>query len=262
MLGSSEHTTGPIMIFFCGDLMTGRGIDQILPHPSDPILYEPFMKSALGYVELAKKATGETPRPVDYRYIWGDALDELRSIAPAARIANIETAITKSEDYLDKGINYRMNPENMPCLTAGGVDCACLANNHVLDWGVQGLSDTIENLKKFGIKHAGAGLNLEEAQAPAILEHNGIGRLIIYAFGDTTSGIPLSWAAALKKPGVYLLKDLSREAIRQIQAMTLKLKRTGDVVIASIHWGANWDYSIPDEQKNLRTVSLMRREST
>jgi poly-gamma-glutamate capsule biosynthesis protein CapA/YwtB (metallophosphatase superfamily) len=80
MPGSSEHTRGPITMFFCGDLMTGRGIDQILPHPSDPVLYEPFMKSALGYVELAKKATGETPRPVDYGYIWGDALDELRRI--------------------------------------------------------------------------------------------------------------------------------------------------------------------------------------
>jgi poly-gamma-glutamate capsule biosynthesis protein CapA/YwtB (metallophosphatase superfamily) len=49
--------------------MTGRGIDQILPHPSDLVLYEPFMKSASGYVELAEKATGETPRPVDYGYI-------------------------------------------------------------------------------------------------------------------------------------------------------------------------------------------------
>ena len=230
--------------------MTGRGIDQILPHPGDPILYEPFMKSALGYVELAEKATGAIPRSVDFGYIWGSALDELRSIAPDARIINIETAITKSEDHLDKGINYRMNPENVPCLTAGGVNCGCLANNHVLDWGVHGLSDTIDSLRKSGIKHAGAGLNIEEAQTPAVLELNGRGRLIIYSFGVTTSGIPLSWAATHKRPGVYLLNDLSKEAIRQIEALVLKVKRTGDVVIASIHWGANWDYSISHEQRD------------
>ena len=58
-------------------MMTGRGIDQILPHPGDPALYEPYMKSALGYVELAEKATGPIPRPVDFAYIWGEALDEL-----------------------------------------------------------------------------------------------------------------------------------------------------------------------------------------
>jgi poly-gamma-glutamate synthesis protein (capsule biosynthesis protein) len=245
----SEQAPGPITIFFCGDVMTGRGIDQILPRPGDPILYEPYMKSALGYVEIAEKATGSIPRPVDFEYIWGDALDELRNVAPDARIVNLETAITASEDHLDKGINYRMNPENLPCLVAGGVDCGCLANNHILDWGVRGLSETIQNLRRAGIKYTGAGLNIEEAQAPAVIELKDRGRLIIYSFGDTTSGIPLSWAATPHKPGVFLLKDLSNETVRQMKDMTLKEKRTGDVVVASIHWGGNWDYSIAREHR-------------
>jgi poly-gamma-glutamate capsule biosynthesis protein CapA/YwtB (metallophosphatase superfamily) len=246
----SEQPPSPITIFFCGDLMTGRGIDQILPHPADPILYEPFMKSALGYVELAQKAKGIIPRPVDFAYIWGDALDELRDMAPDVRIANIETAITQSVDNLDKGINYRMNPENLPCLAAGGINCGCLANNHILDWGVRGLSETIDCLRRAEIKHAGAGLNIEEAQAPAVLELKDRGRLIIYSFGDTTSGIPLNWAATHHKPGVYLLKDLSKEAVHRMEQMILKVKRTGDVVITSIHWGANWDYSISQKQRD------------
>ena len=62
--------------------MTGRGIDQVLPHPSDPRIYEPYMRSALGYVELAERVTGPIPRPVDYAYIWGDALEILDQIAP------------------------------------------------------------------------------------------------------------------------------------------------------------------------------------
>jgi poly-gamma-glutamate capsule biosynthesis protein CapA/YwtB (metallophosphatase superfamily) len=246
---NSEQPPGSITIFFCGDLMTGRGIDQILPYPCDPILYEPYMKSALGYVEIAEKATGLIPRPVDFAYIWGDALDELRNMAPDARIVNIETAITASEDHLDKGINYRMNPENIPCLTAGEVNCGCLANNHILDWGARGLSETIQNLRRAGIKYAGAGLNIEEAQTPAVLELKDRGRLIIYSFGDTTSGIPLSWEATPNKPGVFLLKDLSNETVRRMEEIISKKKRTGDVVVASIHWGGNWDYSISREHR-------------
>jgi poly-gamma-glutamate synthesis protein (capsule biosynthesis protein) len=250
MSRQNEQMLGPITIFFCGDMMTGRGIDQILPHPSNPVLYEPYMKSALGYVELASKATGFIPRPVDFTYVWGEALDELVKAAPDARIVNIETAITKSEDPLDKGINYRMNPENLPCLEAGGVDCCCLANNHVLDWGPLGLLDTIFNLQRAGIKHAGAGSSIEEAQASAVLELSGRRRVIIISFGDKTSGIPSGWAALPEKPGVNLLENLSQATIRRIAKMVQQVKSVGDVIIVSIHWGANWDFSIPREQRN------------
>ena len=54
--------------------VTGRGIDQVLPHPSDPVLYESYMKNAGGYVELAERATGPIPKPVSFDYIWGSAL--------------------------------------------------------------------------------------------------------------------------------------------------------------------------------------------
>ena len=63
-----------ITIFMCGDVMTGRGIDQVLPHPSAPVIYEPYLKSARGYVEIAEEANGPIPQPVNFSYIWGDAL--------------------------------------------------------------------------------------------------------------------------------------------------------------------------------------------
>lgn len=78
--------------------MTGRGIDQVLPHPSDPVLYEDYVKSALGYVSLAEEAGGRIPRPVDFDYVWGDALAELERRRPAARLINLETAVTTSDD--------------------------------------------------------------------------------------------------------------------------------------------------------------------
>nr|NIQ53437.1 poly-gamma-glutamate biosynthesis protein [Gemmatimonadota bacterium]NIU73581.1 poly-gamma-glutamate biosynthesis protein [Gammaproteobacteria bacterium]NIY07970.1 poly-gamma-glutamate biosynthesis protein [Gemmatimonadota bacterium] len=70
----------------------------MLPHPSPPHLYEPAVTSALEYVVLAERVSGPIPRPVDYAYVWGDALAELDAVRPDARIINLETGITTSED--------------------------------------------------------------------------------------------------------------------------------------------------------------------
>src|SRR5688500_8641778 len=137
---SQGHT--PVMLFLCGDVMTGRGIDQVLPHLGNPTLFEEYMKSAMGYVELAEEANGPIPKPVAFAYIWGDALAELERAKPDVRIINLETAVTRSDDAQDKAVNYRMHPDNIPCLTAAHIDCCALANNHVLDWGYTGLAET------------------------------------------------------------------------------------------------------------------------
>lgn len=92
--------------------LIGRGIDQILPHPSLPHIYEGFVQSAIGYVRLAEGRHGTIPRPANFSYIWGKAISEFEKEQPDARIINLETTITKSESYDPKGINYRMNPEN------------------------------------------------------------------------------------------------------------------------------------------------------
>ncbi|HSE84358.1 MAG TPA: CapA family protein [Thermodesulfobacteriota bacterium] len=238
-----------ITIFMCGDVMTGRGIDQVLPHPSDPALYESYMKSAKGYVELAEEVNGPIEKPVSFSYIWGDALEELEMMAPDLRMINLETSVTKSDDYWEgKGISYRMNPENVNSITAAKIDYCSLANNHVLDWGYTGLRETLETLKNANIKTAGAGYNLREAEAPAVMEVKGKGRVIVFSFGSTTSGISPSWAASEDKPGVNLLKDLSDKTVRHIKEKVQKVKLEGDIVVASIHWGSNWGYAIPYEQ--------------
>ena len=152
-----------VTLFLCGDVMTGRGIDQVLPFPGHPRLYEPSIDSAMGYVELAEQASGAIRRPVEFSYIWGDALEEFQREAPQAKVINLETAITRSvTPCQDKEVHYKMNPQNIACLTAAGIDCCVLANNHILDWGIPGLLDTLEALEKAGIKHAGAGHNLRE----------------------------------------------------------------------------------------------------
>lgn len=243
--------TGPITIFMCGDVMTGRGIDQVLPHPSDPVLYEPYVGDARIYVQLAEQVNGPIQKPVDFPYIWGEAFDELERAAPDARIINLETAVTKSDEYwFDKGINYRMHPGNIPCITAAKIDICALANNHVLDWGYPGLIETIETLQRVGIQYAGAGRTIREAEAPAIKEIAGKGRVVVFSFGSETSGVPETWAAAKDRPGVNFLPDLSFERVKDIDYIVRQMKQPEDIVIASIHWGSNWGYDIPHQQRS------------
>lgn len=229
--------------------MTGRGIDQIMPFPSDPRLYEDYLTSALDYVALAEERVGPIPRAAGFSYIWGEALDELDRVQPDARIINLETSITTSEEPEPKGINYRMNPANAPCLTAAKIDCCVLANNHVLDWSVAGLHETLETLSTNKLKSAGAGRDLAEAAAPAIIDVGGDRRVIVFSFGSATSGIPTEWGAARDRPGVNLLDDLSDHTVARIAASVRAIKRPGDIVVASIHWGGNWGYEIPRDQR-------------
>jgi poly-gamma-glutamate synthesis protein (capsule biosynthesis protein) len=66
-----------VCLFVCGDVMTGRGIDQILPHPGDPRLYEPYVHDARDYLRLAEATHGPIRHPVAEDYVWGAALEEL-----------------------------------------------------------------------------------------------------------------------------------------------------------------------------------------
>lgn len=237
-----------IALFLCGDVMTGRGIDQILPQPADPALCEPYVRSALDYVELAERLNGPIARPVDYPYIWGDALAELERARPAARIVNLETAVTLRTECFPKGINYKMSPRNVPCLTIAGIDCCVLANNHVIDWGYAGLEDTLDALAKAGIRTAGAGRDDEEAARPAVIDIAGRRRVIVIGFGMPSSGVPRSWAALPDRVGVSLISDLSPRSARTIGRKLQAIRKPGDIVVVSIHWGGNWGYAIPDSQ--------------
>ena len=253
MVASIPARTDPsrVSLCLCGDVMTGRGIDQVLPQPCDPVLYEDGTRSAEVYVELAERASGPIPRPVALSYPWGDALDEIAQRPPDAWIVNLETALTHSEDaWPGKGIHYRTSPENARLLATAGVDCCVLANNHVLDWGRAGLEETLRTLDALGVRHAGAGRSLAEAEAPAVMGLGGKGQLLVYAFASVSSGVPGSWAATDTRPGVALLRDLSRSTVERIAARTCSEKREGDIAIASLHWGGNWGFDVSPEEED------------
>jgi poly-gamma-glutamate capsule biosynthesis protein CapA/YwtB (metallophosphatase superfamily) len=234
-----------IRLFLCGDVMTGRGMDQVLPHSNNPALHEPYVSDARDYVELARSVNGAISHPIALDYIWGDALAEFDSAGMDLRIINLETSITSSEDYWrEKQIHYRMHPSNIGCILAARIDCCCLANNHVLDWGYSGLAETLGTLDASGIAHAGAGRNRAEAAAPAVLEVPRKGRVLVFSYGSPTSGVPPKWAATAHRPGVNFLEDISAKTACRIAREMLEFSRPGDLIVASVHWGGNWGYGI------------------
>ena len=238
-------------LLLTGDVMLGRGIDQILPHPSVPVLFEEYAKSAHDYVRMAQRRNGAIGQPVSFHYVWGEALDEIDRRQPDVRIINLETAITTSATFEDKGINYRMNPANIAVLGAARIDACTLANNHVGDWGRDGLAETLATLHRAGIATAGAGLNATEAATPAILPLTPKGRVILIGLGSVTSGIPGTWRATATKPGLQLIPEDTAAAIEAVRRVVVPLKAPNDIVVASIHWGGNWGYDVPGRQREI-----------
>jgi poly-gamma-glutamate capsule biosynthesis protein CapA/YwtB (metallophosphatase superfamily) len=239
-----------ITLFLCGDVMLGRGIDQILKHPNRPRLFEPYVRSAKDYVSLAEAEAGPLPERVPFDYVWGDARRELERTNPDARIINLETAVTSSENpQPGKGIHYRMHPANAPILNAAKIDCCALANNHVLDWGYPGLTETLNTLRAAGIHTAGAGQDDVAAATPALIELPRRGRVVVFAFATQCGGVDEDWAAGRSRPGVNRLTNLSAESVRAIATQVRAVKQPDDVVVVSIHWGANFDFDIPGSQR-------------
>ncbi|THA40484.1 CapA family protein [Streptomyces sp. A1547] len=238
-----------VRLFLCGDVMLGRGIDQILPHPGDPGLRETYVRDARTYVELAEEVGGAVPRPVGFAWPWGDALRVLDAAAPDARILNLETSVTQCDDRArGKAVHYRMHPGNLPCLAAARPDVCALANNHVLDHGRTGLEDTLVALAAAGLRTAGAGRDLAGARRPAAVPLPGGGRLLVHSLAMASSGVPHGWAATAERSGVDFVAEPTHAAAAEVVDRIRRAKGPGDVTVVSIHWGSNWGYRVPGEQ--------------
>jgi poly-gamma-glutamate capsule biosynthesis protein CapA/YwtB (metallophosphatase superfamily) len=232
------------VIFLTGDVMTGRAIDQLLPHPGDSTLRESVVTDARTYIKLAEQANGPIPAPIAYAWPWGEALEIVEQFAPDVRLLNLETSITTGGEFARrKAVHYRMHPDNVGCLTAIRPDVCALANNHILDFGYHGLTETLRTLHDAGIRGAGAGLDIAEAERPAV-----VGPVVIASCGTASSGIPRGWAATGRRPGVAYVPDLSDRSASSVAERVLALKGPDDVAVVSVHWGSNWGYDVDSAQ--------------
>jgi poly-gamma-glutamate capsule biosynthesis protein CapA/YwtB (metallophosphatase superfamily) len=171
----------------------------------------------------------------------GYPLDPIAGLLRHADLAivNLECAITSSARIwpgAPKAFYFGAPPLAVQSLADAGIDLVSLANNHTLDFGVEGLLDTVRHLRSHGIRHAGAGASLDEAALPATMDRGGI-RFGMAAFCDHQA----DFAAQQHQPGIAYLDLEDDEAATAVLRKALEALQGAGVEwpILSLHWGPN-----------------------
>ncbi len=202
---SKIETPGPVIFRFAGDVMFDRGIKRTLKKGVHPFYH----------------------------------ISDLSRSAHIMMI-NLETTIATNGEKVPKAFNFMSHPDSLAFVTNAGIDLVSIANNHTMDYGTPAIIQTIHNLNKYGLRHAGAGMDLPEASQGVILETNGI-KIGFLAFGDI---YPLSLYASDTRPGIAGIQ------LEQTSAVIKAFKPQVDFLIVSLHWG--WEYE--DLPKSYQTV--------
>jgi poly-gamma-glutamate capsule biosynthesis protein CapA/YwtB (metallophosphatase superfamily) len=197
-MGTTKESKESIQLGLMGDVMIGRLVNELMDD-------------------------------VPPLYIWGNMLPLLKQ--NDLNIINLEAALTHSMHMVPKVFNFKADPHKVKSLVGASIHIANLANNHILDYSVEGLLETLTTLDQAGIQHVGAGKNIAEASAPIIVDVKGIKIGIL----GCTDNEP-SWLATPSKPGVKFVEVGDLQAIQEdIQNLRPKV----DLLILSMHWGPN-----------------------
>ncbi|MBC6490108.1 CapA family protein [Flavihumibacter stibioxidans] len=165
-------------------------------------------------------------------YPWGNLLPVLKT--SDINIVNLENAFTHYNRKAPKTFNFKATPDKVDTLLGAEISLVNLANNHVLDFGKEGLIETLSTLKEAGIAYAGAGLNRAEAIRPRVLVKNSLAVGVV-GFTDNEP----DWKAGEAEPGTNYI-DISSGVDRKFAVKSIAdLYRHSDIVIVSIHWGPN-----------------------
>jgi hypothetical protein len=154
-------------------------------------------------------------------------------------IANLESPLVDSGTPVPGKCTLRGTTDWANVIKDAGIGFVSLANNHMMDYGVEGLKSTIKACKEAGLYYAGAGENIQEACEPVYINVKG-NRIAILCRTSVIVSSP-SYATD-KDPGVAFLE--SNETIDTISACTKK----ADFVILIIHWGIE-DYLYPSKEQ-------------
>jgi poly-gamma-glutamate synthesis protein (capsule biosynthesis protein) len=183
------------------------------------------------------RLVNDSLRTGDYARVWGDVLPTLHRAD--LFFVNLECALTsRTRRWPDGGVKpfyFRAEPRVVAALQAARVDCVSLANNHIEDFGPDGLRDTIDVLDRAGIAHAGAGIDRWSAREPALVTRLGL-RVAVLAWAD----YPAEWAATATSPGInYTPVALAPEHFDEVKLAISVARDRADLVVFSIHWGPN-----------------------
>jgi len=197
-----------LKLLLVGDVMLGRTVNQML-------------------------------KRVPASYPWGD----IKPLFEAAdwRICNLECVISDRGvpwGTTPKAFHFRSDAKNIASLKEVGIDTIALANNHTLDFEYEALFEMLRLLDAAGIRHAGAGTDLEQATRPATSTVRGR-RIGVISFTDNQP----EWEARPDRPGLFYCPiDVSDERAQMLFQTVRTARGQSDFLIVSAHWGPNWGY--------------------
>jgi len=172
-----------------------------------------------------------------YTYVWCDTLQMMQEADLS--LINLECVIaSKGTEWSRtwKPFHFRAGLEAIEVLKSASIDHVSLANNHTLDYEVEALVEMLQLLDNNKIRHSGAGRNLQEAMAPAILE----AKKIKVAIVSLTDNEP-EWEASVNSPGVNFIPiTLENHYEERLKASIETAKRCADIVIVSCHVGPHF----------------------
>lgn len=217
-----------MQILFVGDVMLGRLVNNVLPKEN-------------------------------FKYVWGNTIEIIQKADFS--LLNLECAISsKGKEWKKtfKVFHFRANPNAIKVLKSASIDYVALANNHILDYDVEGLVDTIDLLDKYNISHSGAGKDLKNATKPAFIEkkikinqdkhkklnvkkYENIKDSIRIGLISLTDNQP-EWEAYPNSPGVnYIPLTLQQNIYSdRLENSILEAKKQSDLVIVASHVGPHF----------------------
>lgn len=190
VVGSSAQTREPLIMIFAGDVVLAENVES-------------FVGDRTGYVfDLWKP---------------GNDADVF--------MVNLEHPVTTATERVEKKFNFKMHPRYGATLVDGGITIVNAANNHIFDYGVQGMEDTMGFLDSLGIAYTGLGRNLAEARKPVVLKKKGwtVGFLGYFGGGE--------YSASRNRTG--FAPRYARFMVEDIR----QLKKSADYVVVNLHWG-------------------------
>lgn len=204
-------------IIFTGDIMLDRGVKAAINNYGEGDYSFPFLKIA--------------------DYLKGADLT----------IGNLEGPISDKGNNVGSIYSFRADPMAAIGLSFAGYDLVGLANNHMFDYTVQALEDTLSRLKKEGIEYVGAGLSKEQALEAKIFTLSDGTKIAFLAF--TNLG-PKSWAAQEESTGLAWLDQ------ENLESSIAKAKDKADIVAVMFHWGEEYQKKSNNEQKRFARLAV------
>lgn len=171
--------------------------------------------------------------------------------------ANLELPLTSGGAPVDKAITLHAGTELTPSLREAGIGLMTVANNHALDYGAEGLYNTLSALRDTGVAAVGGGQNLEAAARPALIS---VGEASVAVFG-LASTLPPGFAAGPGRPGIapvrarssfhvdavtldeqpgmspWVETEVVQEDLRQACERINSIRAEADLIMVHIHWG-------------------------